>query len=106
MIALLFPNAKIINACRDPIENCLWCYFKMFKQDMLSMWDLKDIAEYNKIYRRYMDYWRAVRPIEILDVQFEELVADPEPVTRRMIDSRSAPGDGPRPCASSFAMMK
>ena len=86
LIALLFPNAKIINACRDPVENCLSCYFKMFKRDRTGMWDLTDIAEYYDVYRRYMAHWHAIRPIEILDVPFEELAANPEPSARRMIE--------------------
>ena len=30
MIALLFPNARIIHCTRDPIDNCLSCFFNIF----------------------------------------------------------------------------
>ena len=44
------------------------------------------MAETYNVYTRYMEHWHAVRPVEILDVQYEELVADPERIARRMID--------------------
>ncbi len=37
-------------------------------------------------YRRIMDHWRAVLDLPILDVVYEELVAEPEPVCRRLIE--------------------
>ena len=86
LIGLLFPNAKVIHLERDPLDTCLSCYFQLFRRDFSYMWDLRDIAAVYKQYRRYMEHWHAVRPIEILDVQYEDLVADPEPVARRMID--------------------
>jgi hypothetical protein len=33
-----------------------------------------------------MAHWREVLPLRILDVQYEELVARPEVVTRRMVE--------------------
>ncbi|MCP4330909.1 MAG: tetratricopeptide repeat protein [Alphaproteobacteria bacterium] len=85
LIALLFPNAKVIHVQRDPIDTCLSCFLQFFQETQVYMWDQRNIANFYRAYRRYMDHWQAVRPLEILDVQYEDLIADPETVSRRMI---------------------
>ena len=86
LIALLFPNAKIVHVERDPLDTCASCYFQMFQQHLRNMWDLGDIAATYKLYRRYMEHWHTVRPVEILDIRYEDLVADTESTARKMID--------------------
>jgi len=85
IISLLFPGARIFHMRRDPRDVCLSIYFQRFGAGMTFTTDLEELAAYYAAYTRVMDYWHAVLGIEILDVQYEELVADQENMIRRMI---------------------
>jgi tetratricopeptide (TPR) repeat protein len=87
IIHLIFPKARIIHCRRHPIDTCLSNYFTSFAAPMPFTNDKEHLAFYYKCYRRMMAHWRAVLPPgTMLDVDYEELVADRERITRRMID--------------------
>jgi hypothetical protein len=49
--------------------------------------DLSDLSHYYKEHRRLIEHWHAVLPAgTILEVPYEELVADQQAWTRRMLD--------------------
>jgi tetratricopeptide (TPR) repeat protein len=84
---LTFPNARVIHCRRHPVDTCLSNYFTNFTSLMPYTYDKEHLAFYYKCYRRLMAHWRAVLPTEtILDVDYEELIADRERMTRRIID--------------------
>lgn len=85
LIALLFPRARIIHCRRNPLDIGLSCYFQDFSTQPFSH-DLADIGLYYRQYERLMAHWRDCLPLPILDLQYEELIADKEKVSRRMID--------------------
>lgn len=81
------PKARIISIRRDPIDTCLSCYFQHFSTAMTYTMDLDDLAAYYRTHRRLMDHWLAALPAgTILEVPYEELVADQEGWTRKMLD--------------------
>jgi hypothetical protein len=87
IIHSVFPNARIIYIQRDPIDTCLSCYFQKFVLSMNFTMDLSDLADYYLQHRRLMAHWRAVLPPgAILDLPYEELVADQEGSTRKILD--------------------
>jgi len=86
MISLLFPNAHIIHLQRDPRDVCLSIYFQRFDASMTFTTDMQELAEYYLAYSRIMEYWHAVLDIKILDVRYEDLVADQETMIHKMID--------------------
>jgi tetratricopeptide (TPR) repeat protein len=87
LVHLAFPKARIIHCRRHPVDTCLSNYFANFSSPMPFTNDKEHLAFYYKTYRRLMAHWRAVLPPgTMLDVDYEELVADREQVTRRMID--------------------
>jgi len=86
LIALLFPKARVIHCVRDPLDTCLSCYFHDFDGAHPYASDLAHLGRYYADYRRLMDHWRAVLPLPLLEVRYEDLVAGPEPVMREMID--------------------
>lgn len=45
-----------------------------------------DIIAYYKSYRTIMKHWENTLPIEVLDVQYEELIANQESISQRIID--------------------
>ena len=82
-----FPDARIIYMQRDPIDTCLSCYFQKFVVSLNFTMDLSDLADYYRQHRRLMTHWRAVLPPgTMLDVPYEELVADQEGWTRKILD--------------------
>jgi tetratricopeptide (TPR) repeat protein len=87
LIHSIFPNARIIYMRRDPIDTCLSCYFQNFSMAHTFTFDLSDLAHYYHEHHRLMNHWRTVLPKgSILDVPYEELVADQEGWTRKMLD--------------------
>jgi tetratricopeptide (TPR) repeat protein len=94
VIHSVFPNARIIYMRRDPIDTCLSCYFQKFVLSMNYTMDLSDLAHYYREHKRLMEHWRAVLPPgTILDVPYEDLVADQEGWTRKILDFLSLEWD-------------
>ena len=87
LIRLALPGARIIHVMRDPLDTCFSCYSILFDDDLDFSCDLADLGRYYNGYRHLMDHWRAVLPPgAMLEVQYENLVTDPERETRRLID--------------------
>jgi hypothetical protein len=87
VIHSVFPQARIIYMRRNPIDTCLSCYFQPFTQALNFTMDLSDLEHYYREHHRIMAHWRAVLPPgTILDVPYEELVADQAAWTRKMLD--------------------
>jgi tetratricopeptide (TPR) repeat protein len=85
LIATLFPRARVIHCRRNPVDTCVSCYLQYFK-GLSFAWDLDDLGRYYREYHRLMAYWRTVLPLRMLDVVYEELVVEPEAVSRQLID--------------------
>lgn len=86
LISILFPNATILFAQRHPFDTALSCYFQNFAA---LPWtdDLKKIGEEYRFRREVMDYWKRVLPEgKIVDVHYEQLVADPETHGKHMLE--------------------
>lgn len=93
LVALVMPNARVINCSRD-IRDCgLSIFAENFASEQRWATDLGDIAHYWRGYRRLMDHWRAVSDLRILDVRYEDLVADLEGQSRRLLDFLDLPWD-------------
>jgi tetratricopeptide (TPR) repeat protein len=87
LIRLALPGARIIHVMRDPLDTCFSCHSVLFDDDLDFSRDLADLGHYYNGYRRLMDHWRAVLPPgAMLEIQYENLVADLEHQTRRLID--------------------
>ncbi len=86
LIALLFPQAKIIHCERDPLDVCLSCYFRNFAGQHAYASDLQALGHYYKQYQRLMAHWRKVLPMPVLNVSYERMVQDTEAESRRMVD--------------------
>ena len=86
LIHLALPNARIIHACRDPVDTCLSCFSTLFIADQPFTYDLGELGRYYRGYRSLMEHWRRALPEGVmLDVHYEELVGDFEPQARRIV---------------------
>ena len=87
LFRLVFPEGRIIHCRRHPVDTCLSNYFAQFGSPMPFAYDKGHLAFYYRCYRRLMAHWREVLPSGVmLEVDYEELVADRERVTRQMLD--------------------
>lgn len=95
LIAVLFPNARVIFCRRDGRDNCLSCYFQQFgkKNSHLYGYDLSDCGHQFVQTERLTAHWLSVLPLRMLEMQYEALVADQEGQSRRMIDFLGLPWD-------------
>jgi Flp pilus assembly protein TadD len=91
VIALLFPNAKIIHCRRQPLDNCLSCYFTSFADRIQFANNLETLGRYYLDYHRLMEHWHRVLPGRILDVQYESLVDDTPGQIRKVLDFCALP---------------
>lgn len=79
LIKTLFPAAKIIHTCRDPLDNLLSLYFLHLHPGMGYALDLGDAAHWHGQYKRLMAHWRRLYPADIVDVDYDALVRQPRP---------------------------
>jgi tetratricopeptide (TPR) repeat protein len=86
LIHLALPNARIIHVRRDSIDTCLSCFSKLFTGLQPFAYDLGELGRYYRAYEALMAHWRAVLPAgTMLEVQYEDVVADFEPQVRRIV---------------------
>lgn len=86
LIAALFPSARVILNQRDPRDICLSCYFHRFTEGNLFSYDLADCGHRALEVERLATHWLRVLPVEMLAIDYEELVNDLEGESRRLIE--------------------
>ena len=80
------PEAPIIYCRRDPRDTCFSCFVTDFNSGHEYKNDLYTLGRYYRIYERLMAHWKPVIPNPILTVQYEELVDNPEQISRKVIE--------------------
>ena len=86
LIHLMLPNARIIDARRNPMACCFSNFKQLFASGQEFTYGIDDIARYYRTYVELMDHWDRVLPGKILRVQHEDVVADLEGSVRRVLD--------------------
>ena len=84
LLACLFPRAKVIHCRRDLRDVAVSCWLTHF-QEVRWANDPRHIASRFHEYQRIMAHWRAVLPVPLLEVDYEETVADLEGVARKLM---------------------
>jgi len=93
LISVLFPRARVVLCRRDTRDTCLSCYFQGFSSGNIFAFDLADCGHYAVECNRLMDHWRRALPLAMLEIQYEEVVADLEGQSRRLIEFLGLPWD-------------
>jgi hypothetical protein len=86
LIHQMLPNAKIIDARRHPLDSCFGTYKQHFARGQTFSYDLMEIGEFYVEYRRMMRHWQDVLPGRVLEVRYEDVVADQLAQTQRLLD--------------------
>lgn len=84
-LVTLFPQARFIHCRRDVRDVALSCWSTNFSRIRWAN-DLEHLAERINDYLRIMDHWRKVLPVAVFQIDYEQLVADQERTTRRLLD--------------------
>ena len=84
LLASLFPRAKFIHCRRDLRDVAVSCWMTHF-QEIRWANDQQHIASRFHEYQRMMEHWRKVLPVPLLEVDYEETVADLEGVARQLV---------------------
>ncbi len=78
LILNLFPNARIINCTRNPINNIWSIYKNYFPIKTQFVNDFKDIIKFYKLYLDTMNFWQKEFPNNIYDLNYETLIENPK----------------------------
>ncbi|MGD0464172.1 MAG: tetratricopeptide repeat protein [Tepidisphaeraceae bacterium] len=92
LIATLFRSARVIFCRRDPRDTCLSCFFQRFSAaGNLFSFDLAECGRHHVDTDRIIAHWLKVLPLQILEMQYEDLIADLEGQSRRIISFLGLP---------------
>ncbi len=72
------PNSKFINIVRNPIDNCWSIYKNFFPAKINFSYNLRDLAEYYKLYKDIIVFWKKYFRKKIYDLNYESLVTNSE----------------------------
>lgn len=86
LIHLILPNAKIIDARREPLACCFSNYKQLFASGQQFTYSVEDITRYYRMYVDLMAHWDRALPGKVLRVQHEDVVADLESNVRRILE--------------------
>ncbi len=91
LIHLMLPNARIIDARRDPMSCCFSNLKQLFAQGQEFTYSAEDIARYYRTYLDLMRHWDEALPGRVLRVRHEDVVEDLEGSVRRLLDHCGLP---------------
>ena len=86
LLHLMLPNAKIIDARREPMACCFSNLKQLFAGGQEFTYGIDDIARYYRTYLELMRHWNAVLPGRVLRVCYEDVVEDLEGNVRRILE--------------------
>jgi tetratricopeptide (TPR) repeat protein len=85
LIHLMLPNARIIDARREPMSCCFSNIKQLFANGQEFTYSVDDIARYYRTYLELMRHWDRVLPGRVLRVHHEDVVSDLEGNVRRIL---------------------
>ena len=78
--------AKVIHCRREPLDTCLSLYKTYFSGDVPYAYDQRELGRYYRLYEELMAHWHEMLPGFMCDIHYEELVADQEAQSRRLLE--------------------
>jgi tetratricopeptide (TPR) repeat protein len=86
LIHLILPNARVIDARREPMACCFSNFKQLFASGQEFTYSLEDIARYYRTYVEIMQHWDTVLPGKVLRIQHEDVVENLEGNVRKLLD--------------------
>jgi tetratricopeptide (TPR) repeat protein len=91
IILKLFPNARVLNTTRHPLDNALSIYTQPFEAEVDYDNSLLEIGHYYYQYRLLMQHWGEQYPENIQDVAYEQLVLEPRAAMEEVLEFLDLP---------------
>jgi hypothetical protein len=91
IIAMLFPRATVIHVIRDERDVRISNFFRFYRDGNLFSYRLADCTLRVEETRRLARHWRAVLPIRIIEVAYEDIIAAPEDRIRILLSELDLP---------------
>ena len=87
LISLLFPKARVIHCQRHPMDTGLSCWTQKFAPGT-NEWatSQKAVGAFYREQEAWMERWKEIIPLPVLNVFYEDLVDDLEAQSRRIIE--------------------
>lgn len=80
----MLPSARIVIVRRDPLETCFSCYRQHLADNEYTR-DFNDLAAFWRDFDRAAAHWSRLYPTRVTQVQYERLIAEPEPTIRDLL---------------------
>lgn len=93
VIRAMFPAAKIVHTRRELRDNCLSVWFQQLGAPLSYATDLADTAHYYRLQERLVARWHELLGENIFTVDYDDLVRDPEPLLRALLEFLGLPWD-------------
>jgi tetratricopeptide (TPR) repeat protein len=91
LLAMALPRARFIHCHRHPVASCFSIYRMPFEVRHTYAHEMNALGRYYSRYWELMKQWHALFPGRILDVRYEDTVADVERQSRRLLDFLGLP---------------
>lgn len=92
LISAVFPRARIIHVRRHALDCCVSNLFQRFQGEQHA-YNMITLGKYYRVTAGAMEHWKKVVPLPILDMRYEDVVADLEGSAKRMVDFIGLPWD-------------
>ena len=86
LIKLSLPNARIIHCERNPLDTCFSCYKTFFTEGNHYCYSLEELGSFYILYKKQMNYYKKVFNQQILNIKYEDVVADTEKETKKILN--------------------
>ncbi|MFK8029498.1 MAG: sulfotransferase [Gammaproteobacteria bacterium] len=94
LIAMMFPNARVIFTHRDPRDTGVSSYMAGMSHELFPyLFNVEHMASAFRDYDRLVTHWKSVLPLQWLDVRYEDLVNNQQAETRRLLEFCGLPWD-------------
>lgn len=90
LLSIMFPNAVFVHSRRDLRDVAVSCWMTDFRSIRWAN-DRDHIAARFHQYHRLMCHWKEVLPAPLIEVNYEDTVADLESVARRLVAACGLP---------------
>ncbi|MEM7079776.1 MAG: sulfotransferase [Pseudomonadota bacterium] len=89
LVLRTLPAARVVVVRRHPLDTIFSNFRQLFAINFSYYnysYEIGDTAGYYALFDKLMQHWRALFPEQYHEVVYEDLVADAEPVTRRLLE--------------------
>ena len=87
LIRLALPRARFILTRRDPMDSCYAMFRTLFRAGYHFTYDLETLGHYYLAHQRMISALKKTLPSDaLLEMAYEDLVADPEARARELVD--------------------